>query len=70
MPEITIHIFPSSEEDGFMYEIYLGSPEETTDTDSFDGGLCTSTFENAVEMAADQAIMAWKSRQDLPESQR
>lgn len=70
MPEITIHIFPASDE-GFMYTIWLGDPEVAVyDADGFDGGQCTTTFENALEMATEQAHAAWNSRQDLPESQR
>lgn len=70
MPEITIHIFPASDE-GFMYDIFLTDPEGAAEEiDAFDGGQCTTTFANALEMAADQALTAWNSRQDLPEAQR
>ena len=70
MPEITIHIYPASDE-GFMYDIFLTDPEGAfLDPDAFDGGQCTTTFKNALEMATEQALTAWKSRQDLPEDQR
>lgn len=55
--EMTITIFPSSDGDGFMYDIYLGTAEEVAEgeLESVDGGLCTSTIENALEMATQQA---------------
>lgn len=55
MPEeITIHVFQDGEGD-FQYNIYKGSPEEAADSDSIDGGACTTTMENALDMAVDQA---------------
>lgn len=40
----------------FEYNIYDGSPEDIVDEgiDSSDGGLCTTTIDNALEMAAEQ----------------
>lgn len=64
MPEeVTIHIFESVE-GGFMYDIWLGDPVYATERpDSEDGGHCTSTFENALEMAKEQAVALLKSKQ-------
>ncbi|HVR57225.1 MAG TPA: hypothetical protein VMT72_10400 [Pseudolabrys sp.] len=42
-------------EGDFQYNIYKGSPEEAADSDSIDGGACTTTMENALDMAVDQA---------------
>jgi hypothetical protein len=58
MNEITIHIFLDSEGD-YQYDIYRGSPEDVAtmvDVDiNLDGGACTSTMKNAIDMAAEQA---------------
>lgn len=56
MKEITIHLYEASE-GGFMYEIYDCAPEDTEDVDSIDGGFCTTTIENALDMARDQALL-------------
>ena len=45
-----IKIEPHSE-GGFSYDIY----DNETDNDSLDGGICTGTIFNALEMAKDQA---------------
>lgn len=57
MNAITIIIRESSDNEGYMYDVYRGDLSEgmTVLTDSDDGGLCTTTMENALEMAADQA---------------
>lgn len=57
MREMTIHIRPAETEVGWMYDIYLKSPEEVAenDNDSEDGGLCTTTLHNALYMAVEQA---------------
>lgn len=59
MSEITIHIY-ASEQGGYKYDIYSGSPEEVADEgrESIDGGHCTTTMRNALEMAAGQAADA------------
>jgi hypothetical protein len=61
MNELTIHIFLDSE-DNYQYEIYKGSPEDVaTIVDDghpdchLDGGTCTTTMKNAIDMAAQQA---------------
>ena len=54
MQEIIIHVFASSNGDGYMYDIY-DDENKMEGGDSIDGGLCTSTMENALDMAVDQA---------------
>ena len=54
LEEITIHVFRDSAGE-FQYGIYKGSPEEAAEADTIDGGACTSTMQNAIDMAADQA---------------
>lgn len=54
MNEITIHIRESSDGDGYLYDIYDVAPDDVEDHDSVDGGQCTSTIENALEMAYSQ----------------
>lgn len=53
-PEITIRIYEASDA-GYMYDIYANAPDDLTDVEPDDGGQCTSTFNNAVDMAAQQA---------------
>lgn len=45
-------------EGGYQYDIYAGTPVEieSGDVASLDGGLCTTTLENALGMAASQAV--------------
>jgi len=56
MNEITIHIRESSNEDGFMYDIYDVAPDDVDNHDSIDGGLCTTNIKNALKMAYEQTI--------------
>ncbi len=53
---ITIKISKASDEE-YFYDIYLMAPDEITDdTDSEDGGQCTSEdVRDAIEMASAQA---------------
>ena len=53
MDDITIHIFLDSEGE-YQYDIYRCSPEQAEHEDSVDGGCCTTTMANAIDMAADQ----------------
>ena len=53
MKSIIIEIFEASE-GGYMYDIYINKEMEIEGY-SEDGGLCTSTIENALEMATSQA---------------
>lgn len=50
---LTIRIFPHSE-GGYNYDIYPTEDIEDT-SDSIDGGLCTSSLQNALDMAVEQA---------------
>jgi hypothetical protein len=50
--ELVIQIFEASDEPGYFYEIF-GSLE--LEAESLDGGLCTTTIENALDMAVEQA---------------
>lgn len=54
---ITIKIYKAESEDGFFYDIYLLAPEDIDeDTESEDGGICTSKdMRDAIEMASEQA---------------
>lgn len=54
--EITIHVYESSAEEGYGYDIYLGSPEEVAEgLQAQDGGLCLGSEEEAIKMAAEEA---------------
>lgn len=48
---LTIKIYPASDE-GYMYDIY---DNEDGDGDAIDGGQCTTTLQNALDMAHEQA---------------
>jgi hypothetical protein len=51
-----INIYEASDE-GYMYDIWLSKDDYMDDTvyDPDDGGQCTSTLSNAIEMALSQA---------------
>ena len=51
---LIIHVQPSVTEKGFMFDVFTS--EDQVDTgNSEDGGLCTGTLGDALEMAADCA---------------
>lgn len=53
---LTITIFKAESEDGYFYDIYDCEVGDANDgRDALDGGLCTTTIKNAIEMACDQA---------------
>jgi hypothetical protein len=56
MDALTI-VIEAVTEGGYQYDIYAGTPIEIESDDvvSLDGGLCTTTLENALKMAASQA---------------
>ena len=55
MDNLFISIEWSENEQGFMYEIYLNkSTEDIENGDSDDGGCCTGSPEDALEMATVQ----------------
>ncbi len=54
--EVTIHIRTTDQnEGGYMYDVWLASPEQAQDSDSDDGGQCTGSFDDAIGMAQDAA---------------
>lgn len=56
--DITITIHPTDQgEGGFMYDIYFGSAEAVAESEieSEDGGQCTGSIEDALQMAYGQA---------------
>lgn len=53
--ELVIRIAESSDEPGFFYEIYDTADITDDDAESVDGGFCTSSIENALDMAYEQA---------------
>ncbi len=54
--ELKIEIFYSELNDGWIYNIYdKNSKNEQDSGDSLDGGLCSTTMENALEMAYEMA---------------
>jgi len=57
MDALTI-VIEAVTEGGYQYDIYTGTPVEieSGDVASLDGGLCTTTLENALEMATSHAV--------------
>lgn len=56
MHTLTITIQESTQEEGYIYDIYTCTPEDIeAGADSEDGGLCTGTIEDALTMATQQA---------------
>ena len=51
MKDVTIHLYESVEEEGYLYDIYEGEPNETTDESLIDGGHCTGSYGDALAMA-------------------
>jgi len=49
-----IVIFAASDE-GYLYDIYASKTAYDNEEESLDGGQCTSTLSNAIEMALSQA---------------
>ena len=48
---LKIVIFESSNEPGYIYDIYNSEDEEA---ESLDGGICTGSMKDALDMATDQ----------------
>lgn len=46
-----IVISPASDDEGYMYDIYPSKKAFEDDEDSLDGGQCTGTISDAIEMA-------------------
>jgi len=55
MEELSIRIFKASDGEGFFYDIYEDDLTSFPEAESLDGGLCTTTMQNALEMAVEQA---------------
>lgn len=52
-----IKIWQTDQDDGgWMYDIYLDEDADTNEADSDDGGFCTGSKVDAVQMACEQAI--------------
>lgn len=54
LESLAINIFENSDGD-FAYSIYESPEDIEAGENELDGGICTSTIENALEMATDQA---------------
>lgn len=53
---ITIRVYASSNEDGYMYDLYKADAvDDEKFVDSYDGGLCTGSMLDALGMAVHQA---------------
>ncbi len=55
MEEIAITISYSDSNGGYMYDIYKNAQAIEDNDDSIDGGLCTGSMLDAIDMAAGQA---------------
>lgn len=56
MENITITISKATDEEGYFYDIYdIAAMDIDESTESLDGGFCTTTIENAIDMAVEQA---------------
>lgn len=55
MDTIIIRIEESTNEEGFMYDIFDSEEAMTNCEDSLDGGLCTGSITDALSMATSQA---------------
>jgi hypothetical protein len=54
MNELTIRIYESVDEPGYFYDIY-DTEDITEDSEPVEAGHCTTTIENALEMAYEDA---------------
>jgi len=55
--ELTIKIYEGTQEPGYFYDIYNGISEDPEEfNEILDGGFCTTTIENALEMAYEQTL--------------
>lgn len=65
MDTITITFEADSNGEGFHYNIYTCNAEGIIDgADSIDGGQCTTTLRNALEMAFEQAKEVLKANNE------
>lgn len=54
-----IKIWYTEQEDGYMYDIWLNE-DASEDEHCDDGGLCTGSYKDAVDMACEQAKVLLK----------
>ena len=54
MKEITLVIYEASSEPGYFFDIFEGCGE-TDDLKELDGGLCTTSLKNTLDIACEQA---------------
>lgn len=54
MDEITIRISKSGQEPGYFFDIYKFDAIDEC-AEPYDGGICTTSMKNAVDMACEQA---------------
>jgi len=59
-----IEIHYSDTNDGYMYDIYENEEALTNGQDSLDGGICTGSSKQAIEMAGDMATKLLETRPD------
>lgn len=52
--ELTIKVWYSETNEGYMYSIF-NRTDDTDDADEDDGGVCTGSYKDAIEMAISQA---------------
>lgn len=55
MEQVIIRVFESSNEQGYVIDIFETEQAMVDDEDPIDGGFCTGSFEAAVQMGADMA---------------
>lgn len=53
--EVTIKVWYSETNEGYMYDIF-DTVDIDDDTEAVDGGVCTGTFSDALQMAVDNVI--------------
>ena len=61
METIIIAIEKASDNNGYFYDIYADA-DSMNEGNSLDGGKCTTTMENAIDMASKQALEIIKVR--------
>ena len=54
MKNLIITIHESDNEEGYIYDIFE-TEDDMLEGNSLDGGLCTTTMQNALDMATEQA---------------
>jgi hypothetical protein len=66
--ELIIRIFEGTDEPGYFYDIYDTVDMTDDDAQSIDGGFCTTTIENALDMAVSQAKNIIRNGMDYKEA--